>query len=140
MAVRNNVTRYLDSLNLPYQAYELPRVKLGAQETAELLGVQPEIVFKTIVVTTVRPGKPLLVLVPGTAVVDLKLVALAVAAKKVHLATQREAEAITGLQVGGISPLALINRGFNVLVDETARSLGQIHVSGARGVSTSGCA
>jgi Cys-tRNA(Pro)/Cys-tRNA(Cys) deacylase len=39
---------------------------------------------------------------------------------------------MTGLQAGGISPLALINRGFEVLVDITARELEQIHVSGGQ--------
>ena len=40
---------------VPYTAYELPPEKLGAQETARLLGVSEEQVFKTIVV--VREGK-----------------------------------------------------------------------------------
>jgi Cys-tRNA(Pro)/Cys-tRNA(Cys) deacylase len=39
---------------------------------------------------------------------------------------------MTGLQAGGISPLALINRGFDVLVDITARELDQIHISGGQ--------
>ena len=52
--------------------------------------------------------------------------------KKVHLPTQNDAEQLTGLQAGGISPLALINKGFQVLIDESARSFEQIHISGGQ--------
>jgi Cys-tRNA(Pro)/Cys-tRNA(Cys) deacylase len=52
--------------------------------------------------------------------------------KKVHLSTQREAEKITGLQVGGISPLALLNRGFQVILDASALNFDEIHISGGQ--------
>ena len=48
------------------------------------------------------------------------------------MATQREAERLTGLQAGGISALALLDKGFDVLLDETARSLERIHISAGR--------
>lgn len=132
MGVVNNVTRFLDARKIRYAAFELPAEKLSAQETAGFLGVGPEVVFKTIVVKREKPKRPLLVLVPAAATVDLKHVAATVGDKKVYLPTEREAETITGLQAGGISPLALINRGFDVLVDITARELDQIHISGGQ--------
>jgi Cys-tRNA(Pro)/Cys-tRNA(Cys) deacylase len=64
--------------------------------------------------------------------VDLKLLAAALGEKKVSLPTEREAEALTGLLAGGISPLALVNKGFQVVIDEQARSLANIHVSGGQ--------
>lgn len=131
MPVNNNVTRLLDSRKVPYQAFELSAEKHGALETAHLLGVAPETVFKTIVVKREK-GKPILAVVPGPNEVDLKLLAAAVGEKKVHLPTQNEAEQLTGLQAGGISPLALINKGFQVLIDESARSFAEIHVSGGQ--------
>lgn len=131
MPASNNVTRLLDSRKVPYQAFELSAEKHGALETANLLGVPPETVFKTIVVKREK-GKPILAVVPGPNEVDLKLLAAAVGEKKVHLPTQNEAEQLTGLQAGGISPLALMNKGFQVLIDESARSYEQIHVSGGQ--------
>lgn len=128
----NNVTRLLDQRRIRYQAYELPVEKLGARETAALLGVEPAVVYKTIVVTRDKPRKPLLVVVPGDSVVDLKLVAAAMGEKKVYLPTEREAEGLTGLQAGGISPLALLNKGFQVIIDESAQAHGDIHVSGGQ--------
>src|SRR5512138_2941587 len=132
MPAIKNVTRLLDQRHIPYRAFDLPAEKLGARETATLLGIEPALVFKTIVVTRDKPRKPLLVLVPGDSVVDLKLVAAAVGEKKVYLPTEREAEALTGLQAGGISPLALINKGFQVVIDSAAQGKGEIHVSGGQ--------
>ena len=41
---------------------------------------------------------------------------------------------MTGLQVGGISPLALINKGFAIYLDERAEAQARIFVSaGERG-------
>lgn len=132
----NNVTRFLDSRKVSYTAFETPPEKLGALEVAHLLDVEPASVFKTIVVTRDKPKKPLLVLVPGPLSVDLKLLASAVGEKKVHLPTEREAEQLTGLQAGGISPLALINKGFQVVIDASAQKFPQIHVSGGqRGIN-----
>lgn len=132
MAITNNVTRLLDSRKIPYTAYELSIEKHGAMETAHLLDVEPASVFKTIVVTRDKPKKPLLVLVPGPASVDLKLLASALGEKKVYLPTEREAEQLTGLQAGGISPLALINKGFQVMLDNSAQQYSEIHVSGGQ--------
>ena len=132
MAIVNNVTRLLDQRNIPYEAFELPAEKLGARETAGLLGIDPAVVYKTIVVMRDKPKKPLLVVVPGDSVVDLKLVAAAAGEKKVYLPTEREAEALTGLQAGGISPLALMNKGFQVIIDASAEEHGEIHVSGGQ--------
>lgn len=132
MSPVNNVTRFLDSRKVSYVAFETPVEKLGALETAEFLNVPPEIVFKTIVVTRAEPRKPILAVIPGTSVADLKLLAAFLGEKKVHLPTEREAEELTGLQAGGISPLALLNKGFQVVVDATAQNYPEIHVSGGQ--------
>ncbi|HSB65702.1 MAG TPA: YbaK/EbsC family protein [Anaerolineales bacterium] len=128
----NNITRMLDAKKISYKAFDLPVEKMGAQETARLLNVPLERVFKTIVVTREGKGKAILAVVPGTGEVDLKALAKAVDEKKLHLPTEREAEQITGLQAGGISPLALINRGFQVVLDLSAQKFPSIHVSGGQ--------
>ena len=53
-------------------------------------------------------------------------------------ARQREAEALTGLQVGGISALALLSRGFEICIERAALTLppAGIHISaGQRGAN-----
>jgi Cys-tRNA(Pro)/Cys-tRNA(Cys) deacylase len=64
--------------------------------------------------------------------VNLKALARALGLKKVILASQKQAEQLTKLQAGGISPLALLNRGFQVVVDNSAELLEVIYISGGK--------
>ncbi len=131
MPTANNVTRLLDSRKVKYTVHDLPAEKLGALEAAQRLNAPPEQVFKTIV-TKREKGKPVLVLVPASREVDLKLLAAFLGEKKMHLPAEREAEQMTGLQAGGISPLALINKGFQVAIDSSAEEFEEIYISGGQ--------
>ena len=128
----NNVTRLLDAKQIPYSVFELPSGKHSAIEVAGMLAVDPSVVFKTIVIRRPARKRNLLVLVGAGRTVDLRRVAALLGDKKVQLPTEHEAETMTGLQAGGISPLALLNRGFDVLIDDAARNLDQIHISAGR--------
>ncbi len=130
--IKNNVTRFLDQRKIKYAVFELPAEKLGAETTAEILQVPLEVVYKTIVVKREGRGKPILAIVPGTREVDLKALARAVGEKKVYLTTQNEAESLTKLQAGGISPLALINRGFQTVIDQSIHKHDEIFISGGQ--------
>ncbi len=131
MPVKNNVTRLLDSRKITYAAFELPAEKRGAIETARILDISPELVYKSIVVKRGK-GKAILAVIPGNAEADLKKIAKFLGEKKVFLSTQDEAEMMTKLQAGGISPLALVNKGFDVLLDASARLYDEIHISGGQ--------
>ncbi|KAF0107284.1 MAG: putative transcription regulator [Anaerolineaceae bacterium] len=131
MPLVNNTTRLLDAKKIPYRTFDLPAEKLGADETARLLGVDPLLVYKTIVVTREK-GKPVLAVIPGPHRVDLKLLAAALGEKKLSLPSEREAERLTGLQAGGISPLALVNKGFQVVIASEAEGRIEVHVSGGQ--------
>ncbi len=132
MTIVNNVTRLLDAKKIPYTPHALPEEKLGAVDAAQLLNVPPAQVFKSIVAVRTGPGKPLLGVVPGDQELNLKLLAKAAGEKKVSLATHAQAEQLTGLQTGGISPLALVNKGFQIFVDQSALSYAHIFVSGGQ--------
>lgn len=131
MTITNNVTRFLDARKVAYAVFQVPAVKLGAVEVAHELGVPPEQVFKTIV-TKREKGKPVLAVVPSGHQVDLKLLAAFLNEKKMYLPTEREAELMTGLQAGGISPLALINKGFQTVLDTPALLFTEIYISGGQ--------
>ena len=52
------------------------------------------------------------------------------------MARQADAEGLTGLKVGGISALALLNKGFQIFLDRPALERTQIVVSaGRRGIN-----
>jgi len=126
--------RVLDGRKVAYEVLTFSPHVHSADSVAETLGLPRQEVYKTLVV--VRPlGKPLLVMVPADQELDLKRLARAVGEKKLKMATQREAEALTGLQVGGISALALLNKGFEICILREAQALSHVVVSaGRRGV------
>jgi Cys-tRNA(Pro)/Cys-tRNA(Cys) deacylase len=127
--------RLLDGKKVAYvaQRYD-PDIFVSAVEVAGAIGMPPAQVFKTLVAQP-DAGKPILAVIPADSELDLKALAHAIGAKKVRMATQADAERLTGLQKGGISALALVNKGFRVLLDSSALEFPQIAMSaGERGV------
>ena len=139
MDFKNNVTRFLDSKKVTYKVhiYDYEAGVESAVQVAESIGLPPTQVFKTLVVLPDQPNrKPMLVVIPGPDTLDLKSLAKAANLKKAKMATHAEAESLTGLQTGGISPLALINKGFDVYLSDQAQQYDTIAVSaGQRGAN-----
>ena len=136
---KTNAMRVLESKGIAYVAhYYSPHVH-SAQGVADQLGLPIGQVFKTLVVVTDKTsgkGMALLAIVPGDRELDLKKLACAAGEKRLRMATHRQAESLTGLLVGGISPLALPNRGFEVFLDASAEDYSEILVSaGRRGIN-----
>lgn len=134
MPIKNNVTRLLDSRKMAYTTVGYDGSQFhSAEEVAHLIGVPVDQVYKTIVVLREEKGKkPLLVMVAADREIDLKKLAASVGEKKLHIAKHAEAERMTGLQVGGISALALMSKPFEVCLDRSALDFGQIHISGGQ--------
>jgi Cys-tRNA(Pro)/Cys-tRNA(Cys) deacylase len=93
-------------------------------EAAEKLGVEPERVFKTLVVSL--DGRLALALVPAATQLDLRALG-----KRAQLAERADAERATGYVTGGISPLGG-RRPLPTLVDESALEHETILVSAGR--------
>lgn len=107
-----------------------PASTLGyGMEAAEVLGVDPGRVFKTLV--TAVDGALIVAVVPVTGQLDLRALAHAVGGKKAALAEQAAAERATGYVVGGISPLGQRQR-LRTVVDSTAQDHPTVFVSGGR--------
>lgn len=98
-------------------------------EAAQVLGVPPEQVFKTLV--TVVDGTLTVAVVPVTGQLDLKALAAAVGGKKAAMAPKADAERATGYVLGGISPLGQ-RTAHPTVVDETAWLFDTVLVSGGR--------
>lgn len=98
-------------------------------EAAQVLGVPPEQVFKTLM--TVVDGTLTVAVVPVTGKLDLKALATAVGGKKAAMAEKPAAERATGYVVGGISPLGQ-KTAHPTVVDETVELFDTVFVSGGR--------
>jgi Cys-tRNA(Pro)/Cys-tRNA(Cys) deacylase len=130
----------LEGKRITYQAITYSQELRDAGAIAAEFGVPAGQVFKTLVVPAPKDAprsiKPMLVMIPADRQLDLKKLAEVVKLKKLKMASHAEAELLTGLQVGGISALALLNRGFAVYLDHSARAYPEIYVSaGQRGIN-----
>jgi Cys-tRNA(Pro)/Cys-tRNA(Cys) deacylase len=116
----------LTSAGIPFAEHAYahdPANRNFGQEAADVLDVDPEQVFKTLMVDV--DGRLVVAIVPVTGKLDLGALAAAVHGKRAVMADQSVAERRTGYLVGGISPLGQKTRHDTVL-DET------VFVSGGR--------
>ncbi len=134
---RTQAMRALDARKIPYQVHLFPDTIRDAEEVAERIGWPAARVFKTLVVIRddQHNAHPMLVMMPADSALDLRRFAKAIGAKSARMASHAQAEQLTGLKVGGISALALLNRPFAVFIDSSALAFEEICVSGGqRGV------
>lgn len=127
--------RILEQRGIAHELVQFDPSIRSAEGVASETGFLPKLVYKTLVVELDPPkGKPLLVMMPSTDEVDLRVLAAGLGLKKLRMASHRDAERYTGLQVGGIGALVLLGKGFAVYIDNRALGEKEILVSaGQRG-------
>ena len=128
---KTNAMRLLDKHRVAYTAFTYPETIHSADEVAPVLGVPASHVFKTLV-TLADNRRHLLIVVPGDRELNLRQAAREVDAKLLQMAPQREAERLTGLKVGGISPLALLDKPFEIYLDTSATQLEELYINGGQ--------
>ena len=131
MARKLNAERLLHQRRIPFTTlrYDASRFH-DAEVVAALLGVAPAQVYKTLVLESAAGGKPLLALIAADRALDLKGLATLAGQRKLRLTARSRAEQLTGMQIGGISALALVHRNWPVWLDAAAREQEQLHLSG----------
>ena len=106
-----------------------PRATSYGMEAAELLGLDPARVFKTLLASV--DGALTVGIVPVSGQLDLKALARAVGGSKATMAEVAAAERATGYVAGGISPIGQ-RRAHPTVLDESASAHPTIFVSGGR--------
>ena len=136
MANKLNSMRVLESNKVPYHVFTYDEGLHDAAEVATVIGVPANQVYKTLVVERTSGGKPVLIMIAADKQLDLKKFAAAIGEKKVTMASHADAERLTGLKVGGIGALALMQKTWSVYVDQPAEKQSHICVSaGQRGIN-----
>jgi Cys-tRNA(Pro)/Cys-tRNA(Cys) deacylase len=132
--IKTNVMRLLDQAGIPYQAieYEVDENNLGGEHVAELIGMPPEQVFKTLVAKGDKKGF-VVFCIPVNTELDLKKAAANVGDKKIEMLHVKDLLGTTGYIRGGCSPIGM-KKKFPTFMDETAILFNEITVSaGVRG-------
>jgi Cys-tRNA(Pro) deacylase len=102
----------------------------GAQRGAEMLGLDPFTVIKTLVMQD-QDAKPLIVLMHGNRTVSTKNLARQIGAKSVEPCKPEVAQRHSGYMVGGTSPFGT-RREMPVYVEATVLELPRIVLNGGR--------
>ena len=128
---KTNCMRVLESKKIAYSPhlYEADPTLTGEQ-IAGILGEAPDQVFKTLV-TTGKPQKYYVFVIPVNRELNLKKAAAAVGEKSVSMIPQRDLLPLTGYVHGGCSPIGMKKR-FPSFIHGSASGLSRIFVSAGR--------
>jgi Cys-tRNA(Pro)/Cys-tRNA(Cys) deacylase len=101
MAVTRGM-RYLEQHEVPFGEHRYEHRVKGAAYAAEALGLPPAMLAKTLVAELDEEFA--FALVPGDRELSLRGLARAAGARSASLASERDAQRLTGYAIGGISP------------------------------------
>jgi len=129
------MTPCIDTLkkrNISHTIYKYkhdPKSKSYGIEAVEMLGLDENRVFKTLVISA--DEQLAVAIVPVSSKLNFKLFAKAIGAKKVEMAEVSKVENSTGYILGGVSPIRQKNK-LKTFIDSSAKMLDTIFVSAGR--------
>lgn len=131
-AVKTNAVRLLEAAGIKFELgeYEVDEDDLSGVHAAQVLGMPPEQVFKTLVARGDRNGVAVFC-IPVAEELDLKHAAAASGNKSLEMVHVRELQALTGYLRGGCSPVGMKKR-YPTYIDETCILFERIAVSAGR--------
>ena len=130
-----NAMRLLKQAGIEFDTstYEVDESDLSGVHLAQVLGVDVDCVFKTLV-TRSDKRNIYVFCIPAAQELDLKKCATAVGEKKIEMTQVKELLGLTGYIRGGCSPVGM-KKKFPTVFDETAQLFDRIYVSaGQRGI------
>lgn len=127
---KTNALRQLEKANIKFDTieYKVDESDLSGTHIADLLGIDPDCVFKTLVCADDKGGHHVFC-IPVAYELDLKKCAVAAGVKRVEMIPVKELLPLTGYIRGGCSPVGM-KKKFPTYIDETATLSEKIYVSG----------
>ncbi len=129
--LKTNAMRILDRMKIPYEyeEYECKDFTDGIQ-VADRLGYEHEYVYKTLVAIG-RSGRHYVFVIPVGEEIDFKKAARAVGEKSLEMLPLKDLTKVTGYVRGGCTVVGM-KKSFPTVIQEDARAIPRIHVSGGR--------
>ncbi len=128
---KTNVMRILDQKKILYQAYTyVDTDAVSGIEVAEVLGQNPNQVFKTLV-TVGASKRNYVFVIPVCAELHLKKAAKAVGEKSIEMIKSKELLPLTGYIHGGCSPIGM-KKLFKTVIDSSAKNFETIIFSAGK--------
>ena len=128
---KTNVMRILDGKKIPYEMHTYKAdPTLSGEEIANILGENPDCVFKTLV-TQGKTSQYYVFVVPVKCELDLKKAAKEAGEKSISMIKQKDLLPLTGYVHGGCSPIGM-KKAFPTFIHQTAESFERIFVSAGR--------
>ncbi len=129
---KTNAMRILDQSKIPYTVHTYPHdgCAIDGVRVAELLGQDPECVFKTLV-TRGASNQIYVFVIPVRSELHLKKAAKAVGEKSISMIRVSEITPLTGYVRGGCSPIGM-KKAYPTTFDEQIEIIPHIIVSGGK--------
>ncbi len=130
--LKTNAMRMLDKQKIAYQViiHSNNDEFHDGLESAKILGVSPDIVFKTIV--TMSPNNDYYVFcLPVNLLLDLKKCAKIVNEKSLHLLDLKDLLKVTGYIRGGCSPIGM-KKWFPTIINKSCLTKSEIYISAGK--------
>ena len=122
--------RFLMERGIPFESLEYDFRKKGSEYAGQALGVPLDTMLKSLVVR-LSDNRFIFVLVPSSKDISLKGLARCFDVKEAQMASERDAQRLTGYLVGGISPFGARTQ-LPVSLDKGVLEHGEIYINGGR--------
>ncbi len=136
--IETPVARELDALQIPYRVFQHAGQVESLEQAAQERGQLPEQVIRSIVFRFKRSESQdeyVMVLMAGATQVNWSALRKILGVSRVTMANQDELRAVTGYEIGAVSPFGLPTK-MRVLVDESVFAPEEISIgSGVRGIT-----
>jgi len=129
---KTNVMRLLDQKKVNYESYcYVDSGVVSGMEVAEVLGENPDQVFKTLVTVGGKTKKNFVFVIPVNKELNLKKAAASVGEKSIEMIKSKELLPLTGYIHGGCSPIGM-KKFFTTTIDASAGNFDTIIFSGGK--------
>ena len=129
---KTNVMRLLEQKKIPYKSYcYVESGSTNGMEIAEILGENPDQVFKTLVTVGGKTKKNFVFVIPVNRELNLKKAAEAVGEKSIEMIKSKELLPLTGYIHGGCSPIGM-KKFFTTTLDSSAKEFETIFFSAGK--------